>query len=622
MMAKSGADSAKVGGVGQLRHEIGRCLATSANSGSDSAICSGKCCRFWGGDRLLVDFRRRADSNVPPIISSGQIRSTSPKLTRSPANLPSNSTRGLDAVEVGQGRVKLDQSWVDHRRNRSTLLGIDRNLPDFDRSGFGQGWGPESASLGKEVSRIRLVPRAAGHPAALHRVAQSSWRARPSGAGVTARARGLWQGLHARLAGWTPARLACSPGARQEWVAPAACCGPAKGRYRGLGAGPSCHAEWGRPGGAPTSRLQGCRTSLPCGGVACPAPATSRPPSTHAAAAYTKGSVFDGGNPLLARGDWAVVLVDQSPCGGFGRPQTTPRAELQMALRVAEGSAGWVPIATDCEHVHAGERASAEAPAGAAAAALIEGLNGDWPCMAAYPLLLQWVELVGGNWRHRLRRRRAATAAVRRPPPTFGVGARLRGGRQDVDGHALFGAQALFAASAHERRRRPSGWGCARCGRRLARRVQRCLSRSCGAKRPDEELAELAIRVALARMAGFWQWAGRALEGTGAWPAGAPPCFLREHTFDASTGRPGADDARPLARRGRLRVARRLAEQGRSMCVWPRWCARRGRASGARAAGRPRALGAGRGRTWRAPQHATVGSRWKLGRVRPEQQPG
>lgn len=78
---------------------------------------------------------------------------------------------------------------------------------------------------------------------------------------------------------------------------------------------------------------------------------------------YTDGSVVDGRDPLLARASWAAVLVDEAGVvtmqgrGSVEGPQTALRVELAAALWVAEGSAGQVPVGTDCDYVHAGAAA-------------------------------------------------------------------------------------------------------------------------------------------------------------------------------------------------------------------------------------------------------------------------
>lgn len=73
--------------------------------------------------------------------------------------------------------------------------------------------------------------------------------------------------------------------------------------------------------------------------------------SVEAALAYADGSVVDPTEPLLARvvedarGDLLSVVT-----GEVAGALTTPWAELSAALRVAESSAGAMPVVMDCAH--------------------------------------------------------------------------------------------------------------------------------------------------------------------------------------------------------------------------------------------------------------------------------
>lgn len=120
-------------------------------------------------------------------------------------------------------------------------------------------------------------------------------------------------------------------------------------------------------GGAPFSRTMMCESEVELPG-AC----------VVAAAAFTGGSVADGRDPLLAGAVWVAVLVDEAGTvtatvaeAAAGR-QTAPQAELPGALRVAEGSAGSVPVAAESEYVRASARAP-ERPASVEAAGHLHG---------------------------------------------------------------------------------------------------------------------------------------------------------------------------------------------------------------------------------------------------------
>lgn len=71
----------------------------------------------------------------------------------------------------------------------------------------------------------------------------------------------------------------------------------------------------------------------------------------------TPAGAFDGQDPLLARAGLAAVLVDVRgrtiwvQSARVDGPQTAPHAEVQAVLWVAEGSAGTVPVVTDCDLV-------------------------------------------------------------------------------------------------------------------------------------------------------------------------------------------------------------------------------------------------------------------------------
>lgn len=116
-----------------------------------------------------------------------------------------------------------------------------------------------------------------------------------------------------------------------------------------------------------------------------------------ATAAYTDGSVVDGRDPLLARAVCAAVLVDvagavvASAAAGVAGRQTAPRAELSVAVWVAEGSAGPVPLVTDCEYVLAGAGAMVR-PASAEAAGYLHGAHGDlWRRLLPVLPRVRWV---------------------------------------------------------------------------------------------------------------------------------------------------------------------------------------------------------------------------------------
>lgn len=93
---------------------------------------------------------------------------------------------------------------------------------------------------------------------------------------------------------------------------------------------------------------------------------------------------FDGSDALLARAGGAAVLLDR-----FGRTLwrhsgqvrglwAAVRAELQAALLVVEGCAGWIPLVTACKRVHLRSAALAEISGGVAAAR--QGTDANlWP---------------------------------------------------------------------------------------------------------------------------------------------------------------------------------------------------------------------------------------------------
>lgn len=221
------------------------------------------------------------------------------------------------------------------------------------------------------------------------------------GAGVPDQAGSAWNVRWGRLG--RPGGSSCSlPGGVPNWVAwsTGALSSPPRGRptwpRAGGNSGGRGRLTGSARGGRPSVRRPlGAANWLspqfgghwrPAGGPAAggrsPRPAVAGAGSgleARGGGAYTDGSAFDGNDPLLPRAGWAAVLVDSQgrtirvQSAGVDGPQTSPCAELQAPLWVAECSAGTVLGDTDCELVSKGVTALAADHDGAAAVGLQEG---------------------------------------------------------------------------------------------------------------------------------------------------------------------------------------------------------------------------------------------------------